>query len=145
MFLLSKCVGVLPLLDILAYNYLHFLLVYTPRDEFVFDKLGSGDASDSDWTSWFQLLPYNKECVCLPVVKHSNTGRLRQEGTLHSVQLRGLLNGTVIREKPKGFFSLLLNLTRLKWTFNKAILTNSRTCLEEFNAVYGTTAVNVMI
>lgn len=66
-----------------------------------FDKLGSGDASDSDWTPRLQLLPYNKECVCLPVVKHSNTGRLRQEGTLHSAQLRGLLTGTVIRGRKK--------------------------------------------
>lgn len=42
-----------------------FYLYITPEDEFVFDKLESGDASDSDWTSWFQLLPYNKECVCV--------------------------------------------------------------------------------
>ena len=106
-----------------------FYLYITPRDEFVFDKLGSGDASDSDWTSWFQLLPYNKECVCLPVVKHSNTGRLRQEDTLHSAQLRGLLTGKVIRETPKGIF-FLQNNTRLKWTFNQTILVISRTCFE---------------
>lgn len=84
-----------------------FYLYITPGEEFVFDKLESGDASDSDWTSWFQLLPYNNECVCvcLPVVKHSNAGRLRQEGTLHSAQLRGHLTGTVIRDKPKHIFA----------------------------------------
>lgn len=81
-----------------------FDLYIRARDEFVFDKLGNGDASDSDWTPWFQLLPYNKECVSLSVVKHSNTGRLRQEGTFHSAQLRGLLTGTVIRENPNGCF-----------------------------------------
>lgn len=28
-------------------------------------SINCGDASDSDWTSWFQLLPYNKVCVCV--------------------------------------------------------------------------------
>lgn len=118
-----------------------FYLYITPREEFVFDKLESGDASDSDWTSWFQLLPYNNECVCvcLPVVKHSNAGRLRQEGTLHSAQLRGHLTGTVIRTNQKTFLQLL-SLTRLKWTFNPTARLNSRTCFELSNA-----AVNVVI
>ena len=109
-----------------------FYLYITPGDEFVFDKLGSGDASDSDWTSWSQLLPYNKECVCLPVVKHSNTGRLRQEGTLHFCAITRTPNwhGDQ-RKRQKGFFpSQLLNLTRLKWTFNQVSLINRRTSLQ---------------
>lgn len=46
-------------------------------------------------------------CVRLRVVKHSNTGRLRQEGTVRSAQLHGHLTGTVIRTKPEDIFELL--------------------------------------
>lgn len=46
-------------------------------------------------------------CVRLRVVKHSNAGRLRQEGTVRSAQLHGHLTGTVIRTKPEDIFELL--------------------------------------
>lgn len=46
-------------------------------------------------------------CVRLRVVKHSNTGRLRQEGTVRSAQLHGHLTGTVIRAKAEDIFELL--------------------------------------
>lgn len=45
-------------------------------------------------------------CVRLRGVKHSNTERLRQEGTVGSTQLHGHNTGTVIRTKPEDIFEL---------------------------------------
>lgn len=93
------------------YSTTCFLLVWNTK--FVVDNLGSDDAPSRDWSPWFQLLPCNNECECvcvcvrLRVVKHSNTGRLRQEGTVRSAQLHGHLTGTVIRAKAEDIFELL--------------------------------------
>lgn len=83
-----------------------------------------------------RLLPGLNECasVCvrLPVVKHGNTGRLRQEGT-HTplcANYADTLTGRKIREKARDIFFLLLFLLPLQlqprngliWTFNETNL-----------------------
>lgn len=70
--------------------------------------------------------------MCVLVVKHSNAGRLRQEGTLHSAQLRGLHNWHSDQRKAH-FFSGCC--TRWKWTFNHAIPIISRTCFDYFKCI----------
>lgn len=81
-------------------------------------------------------------CVRLRVVKHSNTGRQRQEGTLRSAQLHGHQTGTVIRADLEDIFELLS--TRLIWTFNHSSLLKSWICYEHFIAAQDTTVLNVV-